>query len=57
MLGFNMQLDQPDDSEATFYGAFYDPDKWTGVLRIDETTPGFECILSDEDMRLYRIVD
>ena len=52
-----LQLDQPDDSEATFYGAFYDPDKWTGVLRIDETTPGFECILSDEDMRLYRIVD
>lgn len=52
-----LQLDQPNDSEASFYGAFYDPDKWTGVLTIGETTPGFECILSDGDMRLYRIVD
>lgn len=52
-----LQLDQSNDSEATFYGAFYSPKKWSGILSIDESTPGFECILSDGDMRLYKIVD
>ena len=52
-----LQLDQSDDSEATFYEAFYNPKKWSGVLTIDETTPGFELIISDGDMRLYKIVD
>lgn len=52
-----LQLDQSNDSEATFYGAFYSPKKWAGILAIDESTPGFECILSNGDMRLYKIVD
>jgi hypothetical protein len=29
--------------------------KWKGIDRIDDNTPGFTVVLSDGDMRLYRI--
>lgn len=35
----------------------YFPENWTGVTNIDESTPGFELVLSDGDMRLYKIVE
>ena len=34
----------------------YDPDKWTGIDAIDEHTPGFELVLNEGDMRLFKIV-
>lgn len=34
----------------------YLPENWTGVTNIDENTPGFELVLSEGDMRLYKIV-
>lgn len=33
----------------------YYPENWEGITRIDEATPGFELVLEDGDMRLYRI--
>lgn len=29
---------------------------WQGIVEIDDETPGFEAVLSEGDMRLYRIV-
>lgn len=34
----------------------YRPRAFQGISRIDENTPGFELVLSSEDMQLYRIV-
>lgn len=55
-----LQLDYGKDScgmnpEGTYYRECYDPAYWHGINAIDETTPGFELILSDGDMRLYMI--
>ena len=33
----------------------FDPNEWKGILSITDDTPGFRCILSDDDMRLYQI--
>lgn len=35
----------------------YFPGKWIGIDSINEDTPGFELILSEGDMRLYKIDD
>ena len=29
---------------------------WRGLVELDDETPGFEVILSEGDMRLYRVV-
>ena len=34
----------------------YLPENWIGITNIDENTPGFELVLSEGDMRLYKIV-
>ena len=33
----------------------FDPSLWRGISGIDDTTPGFTSVLSEGDMRLYRI--
>ena len=35
----------------------YYPDNWKGLTAITESTPGFELLLSEGDMRLFRIVE
>lgn len=35
----------------------YNPPDWTGIEKVTEDTPGFEMILSEGDMSLYRIED
>jgi hypothetical protein len=35
----------------------YYPENWVGITNINEDTPGFELVLSEGDMRLYRIID
>lgn len=35
---------------------WWDPDEWIGLDSITDETPGFETVLSDGDMRLYRIL-
>ena len=35
---------------------WWDPDEWIGLDSITDETPGFETVLSDGDMRLYRVM-
>lgn len=35
----------------------YLPEKWAGIDGVNEETPGFELLLEDGDMRLYKIDD
>ena len=50
-----IQLDQGDTEAREPYPFTYDPDDWRGIDAIDDNTDGFEVVLSDGDMRLYRI--
>lgn len=34
----------------------YDSSEWTGIETINDDTPGFQLVLSEGDMRLYKIV-
>lgn len=43
-------------SDRHTYG-YYNPDEWLGFNNINDATPGFERVLSEGDMRLYKIVD
>lgn len=57
-----LQLDQGSSfsgmsPNATYYDFSYDPAEWTGINMIRDDTPGFEVVLSDGDMRLYKIVN
>lgn len=33
----------------------YHKKEWNGIMQIDESTPGFELVLAEGDMRLYRV--
>lgn len=41
--------------ERRFLFTYEEGRKWTGVESVRDDTPGFEVVLSDDDMRLYRI--
>ena len=43
-------------AERTYYG-YYKQDSWKGLNEINDDTPGFEVILAESDMRLYKIAD
>lgn len=49
-------LDQGGDPDErkTFWS--YYPEQWEGFSRITDSTPGFEIVLAEDDMRLYKIV-
>lgn len=51
-----LQLDQADYDRQSKYLFSYYPDIWQGIDGVDDSTPGFEAVLSEGDMRLYRIV-
>ncbi len=51
-----LQLDHNDAEGNGRYLWSYDKDQWTGIDDIDDDTPGFELVLSEGDMRLYKIV-
>lgn len=52
-----LKLDQGDDlfNEDRQYFWSYWPDQWDGIDAVDDSTPGFEVVLSEKDMRLYKI--
>ena len=50
-----LMLDIPHKKGSTYYGSF-DETYWKGVYGIEDDTPGFEVVLSDGNMRLYRII-
>lgn len=37
------------------YHGFYSQDRWAGFNRLTENTPGFHVVLSEGDMKLYKI--
>lgn len=45
-----------DPNRSNMYGARYNPDDWIGIEGITDETPGFEVVLADGNMRLYRIL-
>lgn len=51
-----LQLDQGDDDRSNRYFFTYDEAVWAGIDAVDDGTPGLETVLSEGDMRLYRIV-
>lgn len=60
-VSYVLLLDQADGPRSfaegsTAYLLGYDGRCWRGITSIDEDTPGFECVLAEGDMRLYRIV-
>ena len=42
--------------QDTYYLFSYVPDEWAGIDAVNDGTPGFELVLREGDMRLYRIV-
>lgn len=48
-------LDQGDDRRKEPYPFTYEPEDWRGIDSVNDGTPGFEVVLSDGDMRLYKI--
>lgn len=49
-------LDQGEDSgeNRQRFWSYY-PDQWVGIERISDETPGFSVVVSQDDMRLYKI--
>ena len=43
------------DPEGSIYLLGYDKNHWMGITALNDETPGFECVLAEDDMRLYRI--
>lgn len=41
--------------DETVNVGYFDPNEWKGILDITDDTPGFTCLISDGDMRLYQI--
>lgn len=56
-IKYVMLLDSDDGKDNHTVHHTYDPDEWTGVTSITEETPGFELVLSEGDMKLYKIDD
>lgn len=48
-------LDDPSGDSPTMESLRYEKEKWTGVESITPDTPGFELLLSEGDMRFYKI--
>lgn len=49
-------LDRDGDLGKRIHFWSYYPDQWDGILRITDSTPGFEVVMAEGDMRLYKIV-
>ena len=52
LLVLDLGCDGDEDSE---YFWSYWPDQWDGIDAVNDETPGFTTLLSEGDMRLYRI--
>lgn len=48
-------LDQGDSTQLRAYLPNYHPEEWEGIESITDETPGFETVLAQDDMRLYKI--
>ena len=50
-----IQLDRGEPNWNCMMWLYGDGELWRGIDGVDEDTPGFELVLSRDDMRLYRI--
>lgn len=44
-----------DKDGERMYDAAKDLSLWKGIMNISDDTPGFEVVLAEDDMRLYRL--
>jgi hypothetical protein len=51
-----LSLEEDEGAMKAWYPAF-EQSRWTGILSINEATPGFELILQTGDMALYKIIN
>lgn len=51
-----LSLEEDEGDMKAWYPAF-EQSRWTGILSINEATPGFELILQTGDMALYKIIN
>lgn len=51
-----LSLEEDEGTMKAWYPAF-EQSRWTGILSINEATPGFELILQTGDMALYKIIN
>ena len=56
-LGIRWVLQMDVTGRSQLATSFYRPEDWAGIESIDESTPGFELVYKDRDIRLYRIVE
>lgn len=54
-IEYVLMLDQGHEPFHAFWGDYSDSN-WKGVLSIEENTPGFELVMSEDDMKLYRVL-
>lgn len=52
-----LDIDENASEESSLYEDGFNANIWRGFCELDDQTPGFEVVLSEGDMRLYRIVD
>ena len=52
-----MMLDDKSGDDRTVVNLRYKEEDWAGIESITPETPGFSLVLSEGDMRLYRIGD
>lgn len=51
-----LKLDQGATYEdGKWFRQYHNPEQFTGIEKVDDDTPGFTVVLSEGDMRLYRI--
>lgn len=53
--GYVLILERDPDKADAYYTQHH-REQWTGITSIADDTPGFEVVLKDGDMRLYRIL-
>lgn len=55
-LEYLLILDSENTTGQGMYAGPYDPKLWDGITSVTDDTPGFEVVLAEGDMRLYRII-
>lgn len=55
-LHYVLLLDVQDFDNQTLSDDHVNPEDWQGMLSVNDATPGFEIVLAEDDMRLYRIL-
>lgn len=55
-IDYLLLLDYEEGEGATLNTFSYGPEEWSGITGVRDGMPGFELVMSEGDMRLYRII-